>query len=458
MAFTRAALSRRTVLKGMAGAAGLLSVPNIIAACTSGASPTPSAAPTAAPTAAPSAAPSAAPTAAPGSVKFAATWSGDTDALKAVAEKFTAKTGITVKFNTPDPQTFSDQIVSYLQGTPDDTLTWYAGYRMRYYAEQGLLHDINDVWSTIESNYSDAFKAASTGNDGKQYLIPFYNYPWVVIYRKSVFADKGYTIPTTLASFKALGDKMKADGLVPLSFADKDLWPAEGHFDIFNMRVNGYQYHVDLMAGKAKWTDPRTEAAFTAWKDLLPYYAGITGAMGRTWQEGINEVVNKTAGMYFFGTFAGTAVTDPVVHDDLDFFTFPTLGTAYDSEMAIDAPINGFLMAAKSPTLAEDIDAAKAWLEYLASGEGQTAFLAANPNFVACAKDADTSGYVQFQKRMAEIIGSAGAIAQFLDRDTDPVFATQMNSFLQTWLNDPEQDMTKFLKSIQDFWDSLGIA
>jgi multiple sugar transport system substrate-binding protein len=43
-------------------------------------------------------------------------------------------------------------------------------------------------------------KSASTGADGHQYFIPIYNYPWAVFYRKSLFADKGYKIPTTLAT------------------------------------------------------------------------------------------------------------------------------------------------------------------------------------------------------------------------------------------------------------------
>ena len=33
-----------------------------------------------------------------------------------------------------------------------------------------------------------------------------------------------------------------------------------------------------------------------------------------------------------------------------------------------------------------------------------------------------------------------------------------MQSFLQTWLTNPDQDLTAYLKSIQDFWDSLGIS
>ena len=455
-------VSRRNVLKGMAGGAGLISIPAILAACGgSKASTAPSAAAPSA--AAPSAAaPSAAaPSAAVGSVTFGSNYSNkdtDTKAMQAVVDAFTAKTGIPVKVNTVDHNTFQDQISSYLQGTPDDTFTWFAGYRMRFFAAQGLATDISDLWAKIGSNFSEAFKASSTGNDGKQYFVPFYNYPWVVIYRKSVFAEKGYTVPKTIQEFKALGDKMKKDGLIPLSFADKDGWPAMGTFDILNMRVNGYKYHIDLMKGAQKWTDPKTAAVFTAWKDLLPYSGDISAALGRTWQDGANLLVQKKAGMYFLGTFAGQQATEQVDHDDLDFFPFPTFGTEFDSELGIDAPIDGFMMTAKAPTLSADKDSALAFLEYLSTGPAQVTFLVANPNSVAAGKDADTSGYSAFQKKSAEIIGASGAIAQFLDRDTDPAFAKQMQSFLQTWLTKPDQNMTAYLKSIQDFWDSLAIG
>ena len=120
------------------------------------------------------------------------------------------------------------------------------------------------------SNYP-GLKSASTGNDGKQYFVPFYNYPWVVIYSKSLCDEKGYTVPTTLDEFIALAEKMQADGLVPVAFGDKDGWPAMGTFDILNMRINGYEFHIDLMAGKEKWTDPRVKAVFETWAYLLPY-------------------------------------------------------------------------------------------------------------------------------------------------------------------------------------------
>lgn len=394
----------------------------------------------------------------PGSVKFASTWAGDTPALRAVVESFTAETDVAVDINEVDPQTFSDQVDSYLQATPDDVFTWYGGYRMRFYANQGLLHDISDVWERVGGNFSDAFRTASTGDDGKQYLLPFYNYPWVVIYRQSVFDEHGYEVPQTVEDFMSLAEAMQGDGLTPIAFADQDGWPAQGWFDIINMRLNGYQFHIDLLAGNESWTDSRVVDVFEAWKGFLPHYGDLSAALGRTWQDGANLLFNGDAGMLFFGTFAGTQTSDPEVRDDLDFFAFPTLGTEFDGENAIDAPINGFLVSGQSPTLEDNVEAINSFVEYLGSGEAQGMFLAENPNFVAAADDIDTSVYTPFQEKMARIIDDAGAVAQFLDRDTEPAFAGEMEAFLQNWLNDPEQDTASYLQGIQDFWDSLGVS
>lgn len=372
-------------------------------------------------------------------------------AFQAMMDYCAEQTGVTVKINTTEHGKFQDSINSYLQGTPDDIFTWFAGYRMRFFAAQDLSTSISDVWDKVGSNYSDAYKQASTGDDGEQYFIPMYNYPWVVIYRKSLFEEKGYEIPKTLDEFLALAQKMEADGLVPMAFADKDGWPAMGTFDILNMRQNGYQFHVDLMAGKEKWTDPKVAAVFELWKKLLPYYQ--PNSLGRTWQEGAQSMINKEAGMYFLGTFAGEQAEDPAVHDDLAFFPFPVLGNEWDAESGIDAPIDG-LMLSKSP---KNIDGAKKLLECVATGPAQLKFLESSPNNVAAAKDADTSGYTPFQKSMAEIIGGSGAIAQFLDRDTRPDFAgpNGMQAFLQDFLNNPDQDLNAYLGKIQAFYDSL---
>jgi len=371
-------------------------------------------------------------------------------AFQAALDHCATVTGDTYKVNTVDHGTFQDQINSYLQGTPDDVFTWFAGYRAKFFYDQGLASSVSDVWATIESNYNPAFKSASTGNDGEQIFVPFYNYPWVVIYNKALWDEKEYAVPIDLAEFTALATQMQADGLVPVAFADKDGWPAMGTFDILNMRINGYAFHTGLMAGTEKWTDPKVTAVFEAWKSLLPFHQ--QAALGRTWQEAAQDMIAGKAGMYFLGTFAGEQA-DEAQRANLDFFAFPTLGTEFDAELGIDAPIDGFMMSAnpKNP------EGAKALLTCLSTGAAQNAFLAVSPNSVGAANDVDTSAYTAFQKKSAEIIAASGAIAQFLDRDTRPDFAgpNGMQGFLQSFLGEPDQDLAGLQQGIQDFWDTL---
>ena len=441
-------VSRRTILKGGAAVAALGGASAFLAACSS------STATTAPSAAAPSAAaPSAAAPSAAGSITFGSNASDDVPkkALAAMMDAFTKKTGITVTINTVEHNKFQDTINAYLQATPDDAFTWFAGYRMRFFAAQGLATDISDVWQTIGTNFSDAFKTASTGDDGKQYFVPLYNYPWVVIYRKSLWQEKGYQIPKTISDFTTLGDQMKKDGLIPLAFADKDGWPAMGTFDILNMRLNGYDFHVGLMAGKEKWTDPKVAAVFQEWARLLPYFD--PQPLGKTWQEAAQDMINKKAGMYFLGTFAGQQAADQATHDDLDFFPWPLHGTQYDAEMGIDAPIDGYMVAAK----AKNIDGGKAVMEFLGSAEAANIYMVTDPNDVAANNQADTSKYNAFQKSSATIIAGSNKIAQFLDRDTRPDFAgaNGMQQFLQNFLKNPSQDLNAFLSGIQGFYDSL---
>jgi multiple sugar transport system substrate-binding protein len=380
-------------------------------------------------------------------------------AMQDMADAFTKATGVAVKINTVDHGTFQDQITSYLGAKPDDVFTWFSGFRMRFFAGQGFATPIDDVWAKLSSNFSDAFKVGSTGNDNHQYFVPIYNYPWAVFYRKSLFAEKGYTIPTNLAEFTALCKKMQTDNIIPIAFGDKDGWPAMGTFDILNLRMNGYQFHVDLMAGKNKWTDPKVLAVFNMWKDLMPYHQ--SGAAGRTWQDAAQALLKKQAGMYLLGMFVSQQFKAASEADlaDLDFFPYPSLGTAFDAEKALDAPIDGFMLAAKSPAGAagDEQDAAKAFLAFLGTGAAQTIFVTADPGNVAAAKDASPAAYNALQKKAVELIGAAQKITQFLDRDTRPDFAGAqgMQNFLLKFIGDPKQDLSKLLGQIQAYWDGL---
>jgi multiple sugar transport system substrate-binding protein len=240
----------------------------------------------------------------------------------------------------------------------------------------------------------------------------------------------------------ALAKQMKADGLTPIAFTDKDGWPAMGTFDILNMRINGYDFHVRLMGGKESWDSPKVKAVFNQWRELLPYYS--SGALGLTWEEGAQQLVKKQAGMYLLGSFVGQQATNAADHADLDFFAYPAINPAHGQD-ALDAPIDGFLMSRK----AKNKDGAKQLLKYLGSAAAENTYLKTDANDVGTNKHASQAHYNALQKKSAQLISSAKHIAQYMDRDTRPDFAsTVMIPALQQFLNHPD-DVNGLVKSIQ---------
>jgi multiple sugar transport system substrate-binding protein len=407
---------RRTLLKSFGvGAAAMAGVP-LLAACTGGSAPSGSA-----------------------GAKTVTFGSGSSDevpkaAYKAVTDAFEKKSGIKISTNVAPHNDFQNKINTYLQGSPDDTFTWFAGYRMQYYAGKGLLAPIDDVWEKVGANYSDALKKASTGADGKMYLIPNYNYPWGFFYRKSFWAEKGYAVPKTFDELKTLCAKMKADGLIPIEFADKDGWPAMGTFDYLNMRLNGYQFHMDLTSHKESWDQKKVSDVFDTWKALLPYQN--PNALGMTWQDSAKSLGDKKSGMYLLGSFLTQQYTDKTVLNDIDFFPFPEV--AVEGQDAVEAPIDGLLLSKKGG----QNPAAKDFLAYLGTPEGQDVYASVDSSNIATAKGADTSKFSPLSKKMAETISSAKSISQFFDRDALPAMANNvMIPALQSFIKDGNIDV-----------------
>jgi multiple sugar transport system substrate-binding protein len=441
---TRAEIPRRTVLRAIAGAGGAAAGGSLIAACTTLAStPRPVQTIFVPPTATP-------PPGGPISLGSGQSEPAPRQALQQVVDAFTAATGVVVKVTTVAEAAFQDQIASYLAGRPDDVFTWFAGYEMRSFARNGLAADLTDVWRDIGADFTDAIRRASSSADGTPIFIPFATQPWVFIYRRSLWESRRYQVPRTWQQLLTLTDRMRFDGLVPIAFGDKDGWLAMGYFDILNMRLNGYDFHIGLLDGRQMWRDPKVKAVFEQWRQLLPSLQ--PAALDRTWQEAAMAMANGDAGLYFGRTDASEQATEEQ-RTDLEVLEFPALGTPFDAEKAIDAPVDGFMMSPKPG----DPAAAKSFLRFLGSGHAQDLFITANPRYVAVANDALRSDYSLYQRRMLEIISGAGRIAQFMDRDTRPDFAgpTGMQAFLQDFLAAPDQDLDPLLGRIQDFWDSL---
>jgi multiple sugar transport system substrate-binding protein len=380
-----------------------------------------------------------------GEVTFGSNFSNDTP--KAAIAAAIAATKVTTKINTVDHNGYQDNFNTYIQ-QPDDVVSWFAGYRMKAFAAKGVVGDVSDVWGGLTPNFGDAIKKASTADDGKQYFVPLYFYPWAVHYRKSLFTEKGYTAPKDWTELLALCEKMKKDGITPFSAANDGGWPQMGMFDMINLRTNGYDFHVSLMAGKESWTDPKVMKVFENWKTILPFYQ--PDANSRKWEDGAQALGKKETGMYLIGTFVGGQFggkehpETQEIFDDLDFFAFPAIDAAHGQD-AVEAPIDGFMMA-KAP---KNEKGAKALLAGLGSVEAINAYLAADPSVVGAHVKSDTSKYNSLQKKSVELMAASKQVAQFMDRDTDPDFASKVvGPAIKDFLSG--KDIAGILKTVEE--------
>jgi multiple sugar transport system substrate-binding protein len=348
--------------------------------------------------------------------------------LQAAVDAFT-NPDVSVTVNTTDHNTFQENINTVMQAQEDDVITWFAGFRNKFFADQGLVGDISDVWSGIDG-LGEGFKAASTASDGNQYFVPVSFYTWGINYSKSLFAENGYTIPTNLDETMALAEQMKSDGITPFGYCNDGGWPVMGTFDILNMRLNGYDFHVDLMGGNGDWTSDEVRQVFTTWESLLPFHQ--EGANGRTWQEAAVDLADKKTGMFLLGTFAASG--DERLLTDMDQFVFPELDSDIGAS-AMDAPIDGYQMVASPDNEA----AAKEFLLYMSTVEAQTAILGEDTSVVYSNSGVDTASYSDLQSRAIELADAATGIAQFLDRDTIPDVAGACNSAFAEFIEDPSK-------------------
>jgi multiple sugar transport system substrate-binding protein len=429
-------VSRRSMLLGLGGAAAATT----LAACSSSKKKSPSTAP------AGSTAASSSGGTAGGSISFGSNYSDAAPkaAFAALTQAATAKSGVNITINTVDHNTFQNNISNYLQGTPNDLATWFAGYRLQFFAAQNLLEPIDDVWDTIGGTFNDAAKSLSKGIDDHYYLVPIYNYPWVVFYNKSTFASKGYKVPTTWDDFMALAKQMQKDGMTPLAFAEKDGWPALGTFDIINLRLNGYDYHIKLMKHEVPWTDKGVTAVFDQWRQLMPYLQ--KGANGRLWQDAAKALENKKAGMMFQGSNQVAANYAASNLDDLDFFPWPTMNPDFGQDF-MDAPTDGFML----PKKAKNKDAAKKVLEYIGTADAESTFLKTDHWDVGLATGLVAPTYNAIQKKSVEAISACKSVSQFMDRDTVPDMATAMIKAIQSFVDNPStSNVSTIQKSAED--------
>ncbi|WP_417691903.1 extracellular solute-binding protein [Roseibium sp.] len=339
---------------------------------------------------------------------------------------------ISVKWNNFDHEGYKSAIRNFLTAEAPDVAAWYAGNRMAPFVNAGLFEDVSDVWEDNGLNDQLKSAAASMTIDGKKWGVPYTFYQWGIYYRKDIFAEQGITPPKTWKELLAACAKLQEAGITPFTIGSKALWPTAGWFDYMDLRVNGYEFHMDLTSGKIPYTDERVKAVFDKWAELVEPGYFVANHAAIDWQDAIPHLVQGKAAMYLMGNFAvatmkGGGLTD----EQIGFLQFPEITP--DLPMAEEAPTDTFHI----PSGAKNKEDAKKFLAYLASPEAQTRMnktLGQLP--VNSQSETPEDPYLDAGFQM---LSNAYALAQFYDRDAPAAMAKAGMEGFQEFMVKPDK-------------------
>ena len=154
--------------------------------------------------------------------------------------------------------TYKQQLIIAManQAAPNAYIHWTGGPMNEYY-QAGYCDSIADLYAKYnQTDYLPSALAMCTANDGTLIALPYGGLSAAVVYyNKSIFAQYGIEVPTTIAELEAACETLKAAGITPFSCANGSKWTGSLYYMYLVARYGGAE-------AVAKAYDPNLEGSF----------------------------------------------------------------------------------------------------------------------------------------------------------------------------------------------------
>ena len=339
---------------------------------------------------------------------------------------------INVEMTIYDHEAYKTAIRNFLQAEPPDVVNWFSGNRMKFFVDQGLFEDVSDVWKKhgLDSQLSAA-RSTMTVN-GKQWGVPLTYYQWGIYYRTDIFKKFGLGEPRSMADLMHICGTLKQNGITPFTIGTKYLWTAAGWFDYLNLRVNGYDFHMDLMAGNISYEDERLDLVFDLWGVMARSGYFIENHASLSWQEGQAPMINGEAAMYLMGNFLVPNLQEAGLRGKIGYFQFPVVDASVRTYE--DAPTDSVHIPSKAKNKAD----ARKFLAFLAKPNVQS--MVAEVEGMLPTNNQSPAPTDKFLKIGFKVLSESAGLAQFYDRDTNPEMAKEGMKGFQEFMVKPDRE------------------
>lgn len=186
-------------------------------------------------------------------------------------------------------------------GDPPDSFQVHAGLEVQKYEPARFLEPLDSVFSS-EGWEKILPKDLLT-------LLRYQNHFWsvpvnihranVLWYSKKVFSANNLTPPKTFDEFFRVADALRAKGIVPFAFGDKDGWEAGHVFETVLIGTLGADGYRGLWTDKTAWTDAKVTQALNTFKRMLTYVNSDHAAL--TWDGAGQYLIDGKGAMQIMG-------------------------------------------------------------------------------------------------------------------------------------------------------------
>jgi multiple sugar transport system substrate-binding protein len=322
-----------------------------------------------------------------------------------------------------------------LPGTLDtdaapDLFNWYAGDQLRMMAQRGELDDISDVWKA--NTWWNTFPSAAITVGGRQFALPYQYYPWGLFTRRDVLERAGiHEAPHDLSAIMTACSKLRRAGFTPIALGAKEGWALAAWFDFIDMRANGFEYHQQLLDGKATYNDSNVRRTFALWKQLIDAKCFDPAALTTDEHNAEAQLYAGRAGMLLMGTVASASFPE-IVRPVIDYQRFPVIDSGQAAAEA--APTDTFQVSARAKNKAD----ARRFLKFVASST-TSAKLAKSIGSFPTNKFAPVAGTVLDLASYKVLTDAKTNIVQGFDRDVPADMAAAGIKGFQEFFANPNQ-------------------
>lgn len=237
-------------------------------------------------------------------------------------------------------------------------------------ASSGSLVPLDEAIPELTSFSKDVLDGARGEQDHKVYGVPFAIQTMHVMYNKDLYAKNGVQPPTTWAEMITGFEKLKKAGIIPVSATVTDTWMLPIQQELFGATTyGGNEMRDQMLAGKAKFTDPAWVKSVETWVATKTYWEPQAKGVG--YDDAKALFASGKAATFPGGIWevAGFQASDPNLK--VGIFNVPPAPGAKVDQTLVPGYVDGsFGVSAKSPNRA----AAQDLVRWMATKEFGQAF------------------------------------------------------------------------------------